>query len=355
MKRILYFAVFCIFFLCNIHAYTQIKTDSQAPKQRDTSLIINKKYLSISNDTSRVARKHKTFTKVDTAYINKKPGSVVIKNRLISENIDSANINFAKDTSKLEVQLQVKKITNITSSLLLRNKFINIKGQPVYFIEEARHSTGKEFLFYALCIIVLILGVFKTFYSHYFNNLFRVFFNTSLRQTQLTDQLLQAKLPSFILNIFFTLTAGIYIWLLFIHFHPPRLISSKLLLPFCIISIALLYFIKYCLLKIMGWVSEIKQVTDSYIFVLFLVNKISGILLVPFIILLAFSMPEWTNIVATISLLVMGLFFLSRYVKSYGLIEKKIPLNRFHFLIYIIGGEIIPLFVFYKVAVDYLI
>ena len=197
--------------------------------------------------------------------------------------------------------------------------------------------------------------MFKTFYNQYFNNLFRVFFNTSLRQSQLTDQLLQAKLPSFILNIFFTLTAGIYIYLLFIHFHPPRLISSKLLLPFCIISVIILYFTKYCLLKFIGWVSDLKQATDNYIFVIFLINKITGIVLIPFIIVFAFGIPLWINTVATVSLLVIGLFFLSRYIKSYGAINRKLPLNPFHFLLYIIGIEIIPLMLIYKVAVDYLI
>jgi hypothetical protein len=203
--------------------------------------------------------------------------------------------------------------------------------------------------------IVLIIGIFKIFYRNYFNNLFRVFFNTSLRQTQLADQLLQAKLPSFILNIFFTITAGVYIWLLFTHFHPPRQISSKLLLPFCILGVALIYFLKYCLLKFMGWISDVSQATDNYIFVIFLVNKITGIVLIPFIILLAFPVPGWPNSVATISILIVGLFFLSRYVKGYGVVEKKLPLNPLHFIIYIVGIEVVPLLIMYKVAVDYLI
>lgn len=105
----------------------------------------------------------------------------------------------------------------------------------------------------------------------------------------------------------------------------------------------------------MGWISDIRPVTDNYIFIIFLINKITGILLVPFIVVLAFSMPQWINAVATVSLLVLGLFFLSRYVKSYGVIERKIPINPFHFIIYIIGAEVLPLVVIYKVAVDYLV
>ncbi len=362
MKRRLYFIIVCIIFLCNTQLYAQIKSDSLRPILSDTSKIIKKKHFAAIRDTTRkknntdsfkIIHQRKVFATIDTVKKNTHDTSVINIQKM-SSNIITTN-NAQKDTSKLIVQTQVKIYRNITNKLLLNNRLINVKDAPVYFIEEGRQVAGKEFLFYTLCIVLLILGIFKTFYSQYFNNLFRVFFNTSLRQTQLTDQLLQAKLPSFILNIFFTITGGIYIWLLFTHFHQPRLISSKLLLPFSILSVALLYFIKYCLLKFMGWVSDIKLATDNYIFVIFLINKITGILLVPFIVLLAFSLPVWKGAVITISLLVLGLFFLSRYVKSYGVIEKKIPLNPFHFLIYIIGAEIIPLLIIYKVTVDYLI
>jgi len=206
-----------------------------------------------------------------------------------------------------------------------------------------------------LCIIVFILGLFKTFYPAYFNNLFRVFFNTSIRQTQLTDQLLQAKLPSFILNIFFTITTGFYIWLLFKNYHPPRFINSQLLLPVCIVGIGILYFAKYCILKFIGWMSGMQQAADNYIFVIFLVNKIVGIILVPFIITVAFSTPLWINNITIFSLLVFGLFFLSRYVKTYGVLENKFPLEPLHFIIYISALEIVPLFLIYKAAVDYLV
>ena len=230
-----------------------------------------------------------------------------------------------------------------------------MKEPPIFFGAESKLITGKEFIFYSLCFVILILGIFKTFYNNYFNNLFRVFFNTSIRQTQLTDQLLQAKLPSFILNIFFAISVGFYVWLLFKHYHPPRLISSKLLLPFCIAGIGALYFIKYCILKFMGWMSGMQEAADNYIFVIFLVNKITGIILVPFSILLAFSMPAWTNYIVIFSLLMMGLFFLSRYIKTYGVLEYRFPLEPLHFVIYVTAVEILPLLIVYKLVVDYFI
>jgi len=277
-----------------------------------------------------------------------------------NKKITVKNASFDTVVSKPDSAIQKLSVVQnpenfIIQRLLLQNKFINVTDPPVSLIEKPHKPAGKEFLFYTLCVVLLILAIFKTIFNGYFKNLFRVYFNTSLRQTQLADQLEQAKLPSFILNIFFTITTGIYIWLLFNNYHPPRLISSKILLPFCILSVAALYFIKFCLLKFMGWVSDIPETTNNYIFAIFLVNKIIGIILIPFIILLAFLKPAWLPVITDISLLILGLFFLSRYIKSYGAIERKFPLNPFHFLIYIAGAEIIPILLIYKVAVDYLI
>jgi hypothetical protein len=279
-----------------------------------------------------------------------------LKNNLKGTLAISADTAKARtDTVAAVIHPLVKSYSSVLNGLLATNKYINVKDPPVYFITGKKKMHGKEFVFYTLCVIVLILGLFKTFYTAYFNNLFRVFFNTSIRQTQLTDQLLQARLPSLFLNIFFAITTGYYIWILFRNYHPPRFINSQLLLPVCILGIGVLYFVKYCILKFMGWMSGMQQAAENYIFVIFLVNKIIGIILIPFIIFIALSTPSSVNYITIFSLLILGLFFLSRYIKTYGVLEYKFPLQPLHFVIYILALEVIPLFIIYKVAIDYLV
>ena len=330
-----FITTFLLFFFCPyLHAQQQsdslqqYRTDTPGTTLKDTSRLITHSHKAVVHPIIRS----------DTSGI-----SLTDTSRL---NIDSLNA---------VTHPVVKSYQSVVDSLLSSGKFINVKEPVIYFIAEKKQMAGKEFVFYSLCIVVFILGIFKTFYNGYFNNLFRVFFNTSIRQTQLTDQLLQAKLPSFILNIFFAISVGFYVWLLFKHYHPPRLIGNQLLLPFCIAGIGALYFIKYCILKFMGWMSGMQQAADNYIFVIFLVNKITGIVLIPFIILLAFSIPQWTNYIVIFSLLLMGLFFLSRYIKIYGILEYRFPLEPLHFIIYVAAIEILPLLVVYKLVVDYVI
>ncbi len=279
----------------------------------------------------------------------------------LQNNLTDTLHSLSADSAKLKAAIAsgthtvVKSYSSVINRLLLSNKFMNVKEPAVFLVAEKRQMKGREFIFYTLCSIVFVLGLFKTFYRAYFNNLFRVFFNTSIRQTQLTDQLLQAKLPSFILNIFFAITTGFYVWLLFKNYHPPRFINSQLLLPVCILATGILYIVKYSILKFIGWMSGMQLAADNYIFVIFLVNKIIGIILVPFIIILSFAAHPWMNNTTIFSLLVLGLFFLSRYFKTYGILENKLPLEPLHFVIYITALEIVPLFIIYKAAVDYLV
>jgi Domain of unknown function (DUF4271) len=335
MTRYFFITLLLIFFCAPVHAQQQ--SDSLKQDRTDTSV-------ASLTDTPRL--------------INKLPKAIV---RHVIKSDTTAIITLTdtsglhKDSLKTIILPPIKSYHSVVDSLLSSAKFINVKEPAVYFIAEKKQVAGKEFIFYALCIVVFILGIFKTFYNGYFNNLFRVFFNTSIRQTQLTDQLLQAKLPSFILNIYFTISIGFYVWLLVKHYHPPRLINSQLLLPFCITGIGALYFVKYSILKFMGWMSGMQQAADSYIFVIFLVNKITGIVLLPFIVLLAFSLPLWTNSIVIFSLLLIGLFFLSRYVKIYSILEYRFPLKPLHFIIYVTAIEILPLLIVYKLVVDYVI
>ena len=227
IKMIRYFIAAFLFIFFGTCLYAQQVQDSLKQYQTDTSA--------------------KKFP--DTSKLNNKPPKPKVAHHIARPD---TSIVAVADTSKLNIDSLtrvvypvLKSYHSVVDSLLLSGKFINAKEPAVYFITNRKQTDGKEFIFYALCIVVLILGIFKTFYNGYFNNLFRVFFNTSIRQTQLTDQLLQAKLPSFILNIFFAISVGFYIWLLFKHYQPPRLMDNELLLPFCIVGIGALYFIKY--------------------------------------------------------------------------------------------------------------
>ena len=143
--------------------------------------------------------------------------------------------------------------------------------------------------------------------------MFRVFFNTSLRQSQLTDQLLQAKLPSLLFNLFFVLSGALYVYIILRHYQMIPDENNRVLFFSSVIIVGLIYLVKFCTLKFTGWITGLTEVTNTYVFIIFLINKIIGIFLVPFIVILSFADLAIVKIAVLISLMSIGVFLLLRF------------------------------------------
>jgi hypothetical protein len=267
---------------------------------------------------------------------------------------DSSTLLNIKDSS-VSVKPDSGIVAKVTSpGLTLKNKLLNINGEPVSLAVALKKDRSNDAFFYLVAIMVLLLAFLKYFYGRYFTNLFRVFFNTSLRQNQITDQLLQAKLPSFLFNIFFVISGGIYAYLLLSHYGLFNNDNRWIAVLSSIALMGMVYFVKYCTLKFTGWITGLKEVVDIYVFVIFLINKIIGIFLVLFIVILTFSDRQIVEIATLVSLICIGIFLLLRFFRSYGLVQDQLKISKFHFLLYIISLEILPLMLIYKGLMIYL-
>lgn len=249
----------------------------------------------------------------------------------------------------------VSKSTELASSyndavnkILTTNQFLNTTTQSVASVIQEKKRISKDRLFYLVSIILFFLAFLRFVYTRYFNNIFSFFFSASLRQSQLIEQLLQAKLQSLLFNMLFVFSGGLYIYLLLMYKHKVDNLDFWQALLYCCFGLGLLYLIKFFTIKFTGWITGFKEVTNTYVFIVFLFNKIIGIFLLPFIVIIAFSIPVLANSAVIISLLLIGVLFLLRFIRSYVLVPNKLKVSGFHFVMYIIGIEIIPVLIVYK-------
>ena len=286
-----------------------------------------------------------SFHKHDTVLIKKKANSFLVKkvDSVLNSKADSVVTN--KDTVKISsISLYKIAIQNIIKD----NKFLNASGKPWAMIIKPRKQTVQDSIFYTIFTVIALLAFFRFFYVRYFNNLFRVFFNTSLRQGQLTDQLLQAKLPSLVFNIISVISGGLLIYFLLNYFERVPETEPLTLISICSLFVAAIYLLKFLSLKFTGWITDYKEITNTYIFIIFLINKILGILLLPFIVVMAFSVPVLIKVSALIAVLLTALMFLLRFFRSYSLLQHQLKISKPHFFMYIIGIEIVPVLLIYK-------
>jgi len=243
----------------------------------------------------------------------------------------------------------------LNEKTLANNPYFNFPGKRQIQLMQERHPSSKDYLFYLLFLLLLYFGLIKVLFEKYVNAFFLLFFRPSMRKQQIQEQLLQTPLPSLLLNILFFISAGLYCSFLVNYYYAPKQIEFPFLFVFWGTSILILYLLKFSLLKLCGWVFNITKATETYIFIVFLVNKMTGILLLPFSIILAFSSNENINEFAvTISLIMVCLLFIYRFSATYKQIRNQIKLSVFHFFIYLCAFEITPVVLIYKVLLAYL-
>ena len=238
-------------------------------------------------------------------------------------------------------------------AILKMNPWFNFFGTPQNLVANEYRPVGKEALFYILTGLLFFFALVRLLFNKYVTNLLGLVFRGSLRQKQIREQLLQTPLPSLFLNIFFVIVGGIYIFFLLQHFQTSPVTGFWLLLFYCIGAVALVYLVKFMVLKFTGWIFNMRDAADTYIFIVFLVNKLLAIFLLPLLIIMAFSLASWSEVLLTLSYIMVGGFFAYRYIVSFAPVRREVKVSQFHFFMYLCAFEIIPLLLIYKVLLRF--
>jgi hypothetical protein len=238
--------------------------------------------------------------------------------------------------------------------ILKTQVFFNFLGRPLHMRNELYEAETFEGMFYFMLGLLFYFAIVKFFFAKYLANLMTLFFKASMRQQQLREQILQSPFPSLLLNILFVFSGGLYgaYLMRFYHYGSPD--RFWIHFQYSAIILALLYLLKYLILKIIGWIFNLNRAIDIYLFVVFMTNKIIGSLLLPFLVLITFSGPLLTEIGITLSIIMVCLFYVYRFIAAYSALHKEIKISGLHFILYLCAFEIAPLLLIYKVLVTYL-
>jgi hypothetical protein len=263
---------------------------------------------------------------------------------------DSALLRLLVDTG-WKIAASKYQSKNFIRQAWMANNFFGFLSSPVLIKSDKKEFHGKEILFYTLVALFLFFAFIKMSFPKYLGDLFRVAFRTTMKQRQIGEQLLQTPLPSLLLNFFFLITASLYISFIFQHYHLSADYNFWLFYLYCFITLTVIYVIKFLSLKLSGWLFNITPTTDGYIFIVFMINKIIGIYLMPFLVLLAFSDDDLYQVAFALSYIGALSLFVYRFILAYGLARNQIKVNPFHFFLYLCAFEIVPLLLIYKALV----
>ncbi len=238
-----------------------------------------------------------------------------------------------------------------TYKKIAAHPYLPLNKPAIFMLVDYKEKQSKDALFYTTLCLVFLLGFIKKVFPKYFQNLFKLFFQTSLRQKQTKEQLAQDSFASLLINLLFLLSTGLFITLVIQYYHWSSL-AFWLLYAYVTVILGFIYLGKYLFISFAGWVFNNTAAASSYLFLVAVVNRIMGVVLLPMTVLLAFADQEIAIVVATISFGVVTLLFIYRYLVSFGLLRTELQLNPFHFFLYLCAVEILPMALIYKLLVE---
>jgi len=79
------------------------------------------------------------------------------------------------------------------------------------------------------------------------------------------------------------------------------------------IALTIIYLTKFLFTQFIGWIFNKADIAHSYSFIVFIINKIIGVILIPFLFLIAYSATKLEQLSFSISLTLIIFLFLFRF------------------------------------------
>ncbi|MCB0696218.1 MAG: DUF4271 domain-containing protein [Chitinophagaceae bacterium] len=272
---------------------------------------------------------------------------------LLWSGILTAKVNVLSYDSSIVVNTTAinKAAITATDSMLRANPMLS----PDRFTarEQMRLFYDNTFDFYLVLVLVLLFGIMRFANPRYFQYLLRAFRSPSFSSQQLKDQIGNSGLPNLLMNVFFAASAGVYVYFIFKLNLPQRyaIYSPSLLITILILSFLGLYGAKYAVMRFSGWAFNVRVIISHYMYNVFLINKIISIILLPFIVLLAFAQPAIALPAMIVSLFLVGVLFVNRYIRSWQVLGSFFQYSKFHFFAYLCASELLPMALLTKLLI----
>lgn len=248
--------------------------------------------------------------------------------------------------SLVNVTESLDTVSNISPPVFLQTEKDTLHEFPK--TSDLNRELTPDWVLYLSIVFLLILAWLRLIYTRFIINVFRASVNYQLA-AKVDDEpgIIQKRIFG-ILNLFYYLTAGIFIYLVFDYFdyHPLGLTNLKLL--GVIIAFLLSYSLfRVLVMKITGLLFEREKLFSEAVFHNFLYNKVAGIILIPFILLLAYTRDIYQDIAVYMGLAAFLAVNIMRFIRLIIFIYKSVVLL-FYFILYLCTLEIIPVLVIIK-------
>ncbi len=208
----------------------------------------------------------------------------------------------------------------------------------------------SHFILFAVLFGALIyLAFVMTVYQPQVSKIWGAFTNEQALASLYRERGGQMSFHYWVIYTLFAVSTGVFCYQI-AHYFGARMHSALLGLGLCMFGVALVTFFRHTFLKIIAAIFPFFKEVNLYIFTITIFHLAMGLLLVPFVIFIAFAPASMQTVALYAGLGLVGFIYILRSVRGLMIATKYILEYRFHFLLYLCAVEIAPLLILIKLG-----
>ena len=205
--------------------------------------------------------------------------------------------------------------------------------------------TYSDTFFLILIFDLLLIAFLKAFYQKFTKQLFLSVFAQRYANQYLKEENAFTERVTFLVTTIMLINISLFL---------SKTIYGENLTPFDFWNVAIittgLFLSKIIVIRLLGHVLLIKSLAKLGVYFSFLFDRVMGIVLFPFIVVMFFSSINTSAILHTFSVGIIALFLLIKIFWMWKIGIESFGLSRYYLFLYICTLEILPLLVFTKVV-----
>ena len=236
-------------------------------------------------------------------------------------------------------------IIHVPANYALRDTLLVKKPIPI----TSKKVNNQNFLFVSISLLLLFLTILVVMNRGLLANIYRAIFSDTYLKVVYRFQNSGHTLSYGLFYLFFFLNAGLFLTLLLKQFKFNYFASDITLFFVCVGGIALTYFIKHSVLRIIGLIFPVQKEISYYSFTIIAFNIFLGIALLPINSLISFSSDQVANLCLYLGVIFFLLLYCIRQLRGMFLAANYLTFQKFHFFIYLCTIEIAPILILTKI------
>lgn len=217
----------------------------------------------------------------------------------------------------------------------------------------ATPTSSKNFLFWLFFVILVVMALIVANTRGAIQNAYSAMLNDSALRQIYKEPIGWGSLTYLSLYALAWLSIAVFAFLL-CNFYGAKLPYSKLNLFFiCFLLVSVLYLTRHLVLYVLANVFPVAKEVRTYNFILMTAGILTGLLLMPFNIFIAFSPTELSQLFIYGGFAVVIAAYLVRSLRGLTVATPFLMDNKFHFLLYLCAVEFAPLLVLAKLIMPY--